>query len=38
VLMQVRRLESGAYECHVEINVDISTTREGVTRLDDMTL
>jgi hypothetical protein len=29
----VPRLESGAYGCHVEIDVDVSTTREGFTGL-----
>jgi hypothetical protein len=28
------RLESGAHECDIEIDVDISTTREGITGLD----
>jgi hypothetical protein len=30
----VLRLESGAYEGDVEIEVDVSTTREGFTGLD----
>jgi hypothetical protein len=29
----VPRLESVAYECHVEVDVDVSTTREGFTGL-----
>jgi hypothetical protein len=32
----VLRLETGAYELDVEIDVDVSTTREGFTGLDDI--
>jgi hypothetical protein len=31
--MQVPRRESGAYACDFEIDVDVSTTREGFTGL-----